>query len=159
MVDGKQMSYYARRQRDVIEAMRVAREAVVNNEPPPTPSQKRTIGQVAEEWLATKKLRNNTLSAYKAYLKNHILPEFANVHLGNLTPGRMERFLSSSKQKGSDEPLSAKSAQQIRAILQSMLSFAIKEGYVRRNVAQLADAPEVIPTKISPFTPQQSPHC
>ena len=158
MVDGKQLSYYSRRHKDVVESIRQARESIVNNEPPPLPSQsKRTVGQVAEEWLATKKLRNNTLSAYKAYLRNHILPEFAAVQLGALTPGRIERFLNTRKKKGSDEPLSAKSAQQMRAILQSLLSFAMKEGYIRRNVAQLADAPEVVPTKISPFTPTQIP--
>jgi len=60
MVDGKQLSYYSRRHKDVVESIRQARDSVANNEPPPTPSQnKRTVGQVAEGWLATKKLRNH----------------------------------------------------------------------------------------------------
>jgi len=79
------------------------------------------------------------------------------VQLGALTPGRIECFRNTRKKKGADEPLSAKSAQQMPAILQS--SFAMKEGYVRRNIAQLADLPEVVPTKSRHSRQRRSPRC
>ena len=156
-LDGKQLSFYSKVQREVLARMRQARDAAENNEALPMPSQQKTVTQLVDEWLATKRLRNNTLSAYKAYLRNHILPGLGTVLVAKLTPGMVERFLAGSKNKTTGQDLSAKSQQQVRAILQSALSFAVKEGYVRRNVAQMADVAEVIPTKISPFNPDQIP--
>ncbi|HVA24880.1 MAG TPA: N-terminal phage integrase SAM-like domain-containing protein, partial [Chloroflexota bacterium] len=117
-LDGKQLSFYNKVQREVLKRMRDARDAAENNEALPMPSQQKTVAHLVDEWLATKRLRNNTLSAYKAYLKNHILPELGSVLVAKLTPGMVERFLAGRKNKVTGEELSAKSQQQVRAILQ-----------------------------------------
>jgi hypothetical protein len=92
----------------------------VNNEPPPLASQsKHTVGQVAEGMARNQEASEQHPECLQD-LPEDILPEFVSAQLGALTPSRIERFLNTRKKKALDEPLSAKSAQQMRAIMQSL---------------------------------------
>lgn len=98
-----------------------------------------TVGEFLNDWLASRRrLRPTTLRTYRLYAERHIIPSLGRVRLRDLTPQQVDRWLVERMRS-----VSPRTARQLRAILLSALSAALKQGLVVRNVAALADPPEV----------------
>lgn len=93
---------------------------------------------VVEERKAT--IAPTTFNSYYDMVKLHIAPYFSekNTLLTTLTAGDLETYYSKKIQDG----LSPNTVQKHHALIHSALKKAMKQEYIHKNVAELADAPK-----------------
>lgn len=93
---------------------------------------------VVEERKAT--IAPTTFNSYYDMVKLHIAPYFSekNTLLATLTAGDLETYYSKKIQDG----LSPNTVQKHHALIHSALKKAMKQEYIHKNVAELADAPK-----------------
>ena len=89
--------------------------------------------------IAGRKLRTRTITTYTSYINTWINPHLGRKRLDTLETGDVRRMLDAMDAAGR----STTTQRQARAILQSALTAAMKEGKVRRNVSTLTIPPPV----------------
>lgn len=87
-------------------------------------------------------LANKTITGYESMSRVHIIPRIGSKRLDTLTA----RDLDHTYQKMAKEGLSAVNIQHFHAVIRSVLSQAVKWGWVERNVATLATPPASVKT-------------
>lgn len=134
----------ARRDRgEAAKALRemVAALAAVGDLPTSSP----TLEWWATRWLdtiAAPRLKPRTLTTYRGYVRQYIVPTIGRYRLDKLTPDHVRRLHTHITTPAPDGlGLSATTALQAHRILAKMLTDAMREGRVQRNVATLLDAP------------------
>ena len=118
------------------------------------PDDRRTLGEFLEQWLTTTvamRTRPRTYEAYAGMLRLHVIPALGAVKLTAVTPLQVQALLNEKLVSG----LSATTVERIRDVLRNALNQALKWGFVRRNVAQLADPPRVEKRRSAPWTVEQ----
>jgi len=114
-----------------------------------------TSGQTLATWLhvwfesiALKKIRPRTAATYRTKIYEYIIPSIGKVRLDKLTPAhvrKMHEFIT-TKPKDEKDPskgfLSPTNALQAHRILSVALKYALREGRVTHNVAELTDVPK-----------------
>jgi integrase len=113
---------------------------------------RQTVGQYLAGWLETVNKRPSTMRYYRQKVETYLVPSIGHVQLDKLTPEHVERMLRAKSEAG----LSAQSCNHMRAVLRTALAKAVKNGYVYRNVASLADAPQVQRYEAKFLTPEQA---
>ncbi|MGH7667064.1 MAG: site-specific integrase [Candidatus Dormibacteria bacterium] len=100
-----------------------------------------TIGDYAERWLTLHegRIRRSTSIRYRELITRHVVPWLGNVPLARLEISQVNDLLAAKLAVG----LAPRTVHHIRAVLRAMLGAALREGYVQRNVAALADPPAV----------------
>lgn len=124
-----------------------------------------TVARYADYWLAhvaAPRLRPTTLARYRSMVDRYVVPAIGRRRLPGLTPTDVRVLLarvSASRTPGrkgqaeDDRPLvSARTVQQVHAVLRAMLSQAVREELVSRNVARLVQAPAPDHDEIRPWT-------
>lgn len=84
-----------------------------------------TVNKVYEEWLnaVVNRVKESTLSNYKAKFEKHILPVFADIPCADLSAGRINEFINKKLADG----LSASYVRDIITVFKSMLRYAQEE--------------------------------
>jgi integrase len=116
-----------------------------------------TVGALAELWRAelrgrkrpigTKAVRGSdqlstqTITRYLACLDGTVLPEIGQLELGELTPGRLRKFIKSLAKKHLSE------ARIVRVVLTQLLSMAIEEDAVAASLVSFEGVRLAVPTK------------
>jgi integrase len=100
-----------------------------------------TLAKFIETWLDGKELgcRPQTVSAYRAVVKQHILPFMGDVRLQDIQPTRLNRLYLSKKEEGRG----ARTVQVIHMVMHAVLRQAVKEGILGRNPADAVQRPKV----------------
>jgi integrase len=101
-----------------------------------------TIGQLLDKWLEESErldLSPTTLRTYRSQINKTIRPRLGTVQLTRLTAKHLDDLYGTMKAQGS----SPKTIRNYHAILSSALHQAVRWGWVRANVADLAKPPTV----------------
>lgn len=75
---------------------------------------------------AKNELKGVTAYTYQGQVKNHLLPEFENLRLKNFTPNRISNYFAKLK-------LQPQTCKKIFTILESIFSFAVRQGFILKN--------------------------
>ena len=149
--DGGRRAFYGKTRQEASDKLIKAQNDVKEGKPPAGNRQR--TGAFLQSWLehtASHKVRPKTFRRYRELVTLHISPAVGRVPLGELTPQHVEKMLSNLKAKG----LSARSVDHNRAVLRNALTHAMKDDFVGRNVASLADAPQVPTREFQALTPE-----
>jgi integrase len=124
-----------------------------------------TVSRYADYWLtqvAGSKLRPATLARYRILTDRYIVPALGRKRLTALSPADVRLFIArtaafpmkrSRDQTDNGGPrVSARTVQQAHAVLRAMLSQAVREEVISRNVARLVQAPSPARDEIRPWT-------
>lgn len=117
-------------------------------------NERTTVGAFLTDWIATTVKPNKRLGTYRGYERNvrcHIVPALGTVPVARLTPAQVRAMLKTM----SDNGLSPRSVQYVRATLRVALKQAVADGLAHRNVAELVQGPAVKRKPVSPLTPEQ----
>lgn len=84
-----------------------------------------TVGKIYEEWLnaIVNRVKESTLSNYRAKFEKHILPKFADIPCADLSAIRINKFINKKLADG----LSASYVRDIFTVFKSMLKYAQEE--------------------------------
>jgi integrase len=104
------------------------------------------------ETIAAPRLRPSTLTTYRGYVRNHLVPELGRHRLDELAPEHLEACYLRLAKAG----LKPASILQTHRILSRALKVAMQRGRVRRHVATLVEPPSVHRDEIRPLTAEQS---
>ena len=114
------------------------------------------LGAYLTTWLESMKpprVRASTWRGYEEKCRVHLIPGLGGNLLVKLTPSAVEKYLQDEIAAG----MSVQSAGHLRAVLRAAIGAAVRDGFVARNVAQIAKPPAKLPAReIVPFTPAQT---
>lgn len=102
--------------------------------------------------IAAPRLRPSTLTTYRGYIRNRIVPTLGRHRLDKLQPEHLEAFYAELTADG----LSPASILQIHRIISRALKVAMQRGKLRRNVATLVEPPSVHREEVRPLTADQA---
>jgi integrase len=102
--------------------------------------------------LGGPRLRPSTLSSYRETLRLHVLPTLGRINLRALTPTHVRTLLANKTADG----LGARSVQIIHSTLRTMLSEAMREELVERNVATVVRPPSVERVEVQPWPTEEA---
>lgn len=102
--------------------------------------------------IAAPRLRPSTLTTYRGYIRNRVLPNIGRHRLDKLQPEHLESLYAQLMAEG----LAPASVLQIHRILSRSLKVAMQRGRVRRNVATLVEPPSVRREEVRPLTADQA---
>ncbi len=114
-------------------------------------AKRQTVGQFLTAWLAGLDRKPSTMRFYRQKV-GYLLPALGSIQLDKLTPEHVEQLLAAKRKEG----LSPQSLHHIRSVLRTALAKAVRNGYVTRNVAELADPPRVTRYEAKFLTPDQA---
>lgn len=116
-------------------------------------------GPTLEAWLthwldtiATPRLRPSTLTTYRGYVRNRVIPNVGRYRLDKLQPEHLEALHTQLAADG----LAPASILQIHRIISRALKVAMQRGKIRRNVATLVEPPSVHRDEVRPLTAHQA---
>ena len=149
----KSKSFYGDSEAEVSAKLLEARSNYSKGLPVATGPQ--TVGQYLDHWLENT-LRPNakprSYESFSAITRLHIKPNLGNIQLLKLAPQHIQKLLGDKTKAG----LSAQTVTNIRTVLRSALTQAMKWGLVSRNVAALVDAPRIPHKDIKPLGPDDA---
>ena len=91
-------------------------------------------------WLESKvDLKPTTRARYDGILRTHLVPAFGHRPIGDLTHADVATFVAgllAGDEDAGRRPLAASSVRQIHRVLSLVLSFAVRDGRLARNVAE-----------------------
>lgn len=154
-VNGKRLrkSYYGETRKEVQDKLTTALSDIQKGLP--VASVKQTLSKHLAWWLSEVVKRKNRPSTYRSYLqlvRLHIEPALGNVALAKLTTQQVRTFLNERQDSG----LSSRTVQYLHAVLRKSLNVAVKDQALIRNVAALADPPQVMAKEVQPLVPDEA---
>ena len=113
-----------------------------------------TVEQLAREWLAFKQgqVRPVTLRRYEALLRLYVVPKYGRTRALDLTPGMLSELYQQLLRTG----LSSNTVGHAHAACRVMLAYAVRCGYLQRNVASMTKPPPLVRRKRTVFDAEQS---
>jgi integrase len=97
------------------------------------------FGDVAESWLAGKvNLSASTRARYRSALDVHLLPAFGSVHLSDITPERIRRWIAAAAASSS-----AATVRKNHTVLHQVLAQCVTDGRLRVNTAAELELPTI----------------
>jgi integrase len=114
-----------------------------------------TLGEWLTFWvdsIASAKVRPSTLTTYRGYINNRIIPALGRHRLDRLQPEHLEAFYRASQ----DDGMAPASVLHMHRIISRALKIAHRRGRVGRNVATLVDAPSVDRAEIEPLSADEA---
>lgn len=110
-----------------------------------------TVAEYSAHWLehvAKRSLRPSTVSNYSWMLRKYVIPAVGSRRLDRLTPAHVRKLHADVAAAG----VSARTQQLAHAVLRSMLSEAVREELVGRNVASLVKSPRPEKREVTPWS-------
>lgn len=105
------------------------------------------------EWYfdnyAPSKLKEVTIYNYQSTVKHHIAPTFGNVKLKDITTARLSEFFKTV-------PLAPGSQRKVYIILSSIMTCAVKQGFILQNPCKNAILPKAAPREAEYLTAEQA---
>jgi len=99
------------------------------------PGRAPSVQEFLRLWLDGLSLEPSTLRGYEQVVRVHLAPAIGRIRLHRLTAIDVDRMLREKAGAG----LSPQSRANIRAVLRSAMSFAVRKGIVNRNVVMLSE--------------------
>ena len=138
------------RSRGEVEAKLVEVRAKADSGAPMPPSQL-TLQAFLREWLdqiVSKRVRANTLAAYRFNAESYLIPELGAKRLKKLTAREVRLYLADLERRG----VGARTIRYVHATLRAALEDAVREELLEKNVAKLVRAPSVPRAERHPLT-------
>ncbi len=122
----------------------------------PAEPQPISFGDVAVQWLASKKLavKESSFAFYSIIVDKHLLPKFQTIDIRNMNSDMIAEFLEDRKHRGrikDGSPLSDKTLSEIKSILCRILRYAKSRHYINEmpeiQAVSVKKKPEKVLTK------------
>jgi integrase len=100
---------------------------------------RRTVAEHLSNWLESYVKTNcssRTLEGYQSIIDRHLIPELGNIQLKYLQPQTIQGYYTKACQK-----LSPRSVHHHHRVLSEALKYAVRQGYLARNPAEMVDPP------------------
>ncbi|WP_130176972.1 tyrosine recombinase XerC [Cryobacterium sp. SO1] len=113
-----------------------------------------TVATYSAHWLDTilaGSVRSSTHSSYSWVMRKYIAPVLGTVKLESLTPAHIRKLHVHVAAAG----VSARTVQLAHAVLRPMLSEAVREEHISRNVASLVRPPRLEKSERKPWSAQE----
>jgi len=152
--DGKPQRYYETVKGKKSNAQRRLRELLttIDNGTYAPPSHL-TVTQLLKEWQAGYCKTNccfRTQDTYDYIVRWHLIPAFGHVKLESLQPRMIQTFYGKAC-----ETLSKRTVLHIHRILSQALKWAVRQGYIGRNPAEMVDPPVPTHRNMSTLSPEE----
>jgi len=121
----------------------------------PTPERSWTVAAYVDYWLAnviSTRVRPGTLEHYRFHVEHHIKPLLGRKQLATMSVADVQAAVNAMVANGK----SASAIHKMRRVLSGILSHAMREELIVRNVAQLAELPRYRPKEISPWSADEA---
>lgn len=108
----------------------------------PVPDERTTVGAFLLDWISRivpGTVSEGTLDTYARVIRLYLLPAFSDIPLVKLTPAHVDDLLRSMEERG----LAGETRRMARAVLRRALRRAEQEELLTRNVAAIADGPNI----------------
>lgn len=140
--DGRRKCYYGTSYDEAASKLLEARHTLSKGLP--IPGERLKVSAFLDDWLqekkdGTKPVRLSTWTRYQDFVRLHIKPVVGNVALAHLTPAHIRSIYRAARKAG----LTETTVHHLATVLHGVLEFALKEGLVARNVAELVDRPAI----------------
>jgi integrase len=149
---GKRKAFYGNTRKEAADKLKAAIREIENGAD--LAKKPLTLGAFLDQWLeevVKPSRRPATYADYARNVKHHLKPYLGMIRLKDLTPQHVQRLLNQKSESG----LAPNSVRLIRATLRRALGYALKWGYVTRNVATLVDPPHIVQKPVQPLTAEQ----
>lgn len=118
-----------------------------------------TVGEFSDYWLNAimkNSIRQNTYTAYKGYIENHVKKYLGALRLAELVPADIQEFVLNLS--GEEKRLSPKSVHLIMAMFKNIISCALDFGFIDKNPCHKIRMPKLAEKEAKAFsrTEQQS---
>jgi len=146
----KRKSYFAATAAEVRDQLLKARSDHARGLP--VTIERQTVGQYLDHWLEHTIKANAKPRSYESFstiARLHIKPSLGRIQLHKLAPQHIQKLLDEKSKKG----LSPQTVTNIRTVLRSALSQAMKWNLVSRNSAAFVNAPRIPHKRIEPLNP------
>jgi integrase len=120
-----------------------------------------SLAEYLQRWLdgyAKTNCSPRTLDSYQSIVSRHLIPNLGHLPLAQVQPQHIQEYYASSLAGGRVDgkgALSARSVLHIHRILFQALNYAVRQGLLIRNVANLVDPPRARRMKMKTLTPQE----
>ncbi len=104
-----------------------------------TPPGRLTVAEHLRNWLlgyVKTNCSHRTLDGYRAIIETHLVPALGQIQLKHLHPQAIQAYYGQACEK-----LSPRTVHHQHRVLSQSLKFAVRQGYLGRNPAELVDAP------------------
>jgi len=117
----------------------------------PVPTGRLTVAEHLHNWLEGYVKTNcstRTLEGYTAIIECHLIPALGNTQLKHLHPQAIQSYYGKACEK-----LSARTVHHQHRVLSQSLKYAVRQGYLGRNPAELVDPPSPRKKAMRTLTP------
>ncbi len=113
-----------------------------------------TVGAYLDQWLNQTEhdLKRSTAVRYRQLVDFHVGPRIGHLKLNRLSPADVNRMTAAIVASGR----SPHTANRVRAVVRTALNDAIRQGFLARNAAALADPRRVDDRGIEPMAPDEA---
>jgi integrase len=121
----------------------------------PVATERQTLEHYLDEWLEhtlKAKAKPRSYESFSTISRLHIKPSIGNIQLHKLAPQHIQKLLDEKSKDG----FSPQTVANIRTVLRSALSQAVKWNLVSRNSAALVNAPRIPHKRIEPLDPEHA---
>jgi len=123
--------------------------------------QRLRLGEYLQLWLDGYVKTNcspRTLDGYQSIVNRHLTPNLGRIPLTQIHPQQIQQYYSRALAEGRTDGkggLSARTVLHIHRVLFEALNYAVRQGFLIRNAAELVDPPKAIKLKMKTLTPQE----
>jgi len=120
-----------------------------------------SLGEWLNEWLNGYVKTNcspRTLDGYQSILERHLIPNLGMIPLSQVQPQHIQQYYARALSDGRTDgkgALSSRSVLHIHRVLFQALNYAVRQGLLVRNPAQLVDPPRARKSKMKTLIPQE----
>ena len=149
----KRKSYFAATAAEVRDQLLKARSDHAHGLP--IAIERQTVAQYLDHWLEhtlKAKAKPRSYESFSTIVRLHIKPSIGRIQLHKFAPQHIQKLLDEKSKSG----LSPQTVTNIRTVLRSGLSQAMKWNLVSRNSAALVNAPRIPHKRIEPLDPEHA---
>jgi integrase len=123
--------------------------------------QRLTLAEYLHQWLdgyVETNCSTRTLDGYHTIVRCHLIPSLGMVPLAQLQPQHIQQYYAQALSDGRADgkgALSARSVLHIHRVLSQALNYAVRQGLLIRNIAELVDPPRARKPKMKTLAPEE----
>ena len=117
------------------------------------PSGRLTVAEHLHNWLEGYVKTNcspRTLDGYQSIIEHHLIPALGQLQLKHLHPQAIQKYYGQACEK-----LSPRTVHHFHRVLSQSLKFAVRQGYLGRNPAEIVDPPSPRKKAMRTMTPSE----
>ncbi len=123
--------------------------------------QRLTLGEYLYQWLdgyVKTTCSPRTLDGYQSIVSRHLVPHLGSILLTQLHPQEVQQYYSHALAEGRIDGrggLSPRTVLHIHRVLVEALNYAVRQGFIIRNVGELVDPPRAKKPKLRTLIPEE----